>query len=94
MMPRFSLLFISTLLLSSCQGSFFKVLSSSYAKEYCSCYYVVGQSKEYCQAYSRQILPVSSYDINESDKKISAKGLGFASEAKFIDDRKGCEIIL
>lgn len=83
---------ILPLVLSGCNKSFFKVVSSSFAKEYCSCRFVVGQSKKYCHDYASQIVPVSSYSEDGQNKTIQAKALGFISKAIYKDSKRGCSL--
>ncbi|NUM42596.1 MAG: hypothetical protein HUU45_13300, partial [Leptospiraceae bacterium] len=51
--------------------NFPKILPSFHSKEYCSCYFVVKQSKEYCENYARQWIPISSYSLDENTKTIT-----------------------
>jgi len=90
---RFVLMLSALILLSGCNTRFFKVISSSYAKEYCSCRFVVGQTKKYCHQYALQIVPVSSHAESENNKSIEAKALGYSSRAIFKSARLGCVLI-
>ena len=87
-------LFISLfmlLVLSSCK--FPKVVSAFYAKEVCSCLFVVGQSEEYCHNYGKQIIPIWTKEIDKKNKKVKAWGLWESTQASFISLRHGCQIV-
>lgn len=87
------ILLLTPLFLFSCDVPFFKVVSSSFAKEFCSCLYVVKQTEAYCKAYAKQIIPVSKYSINQEKKSIEAWGLGYSTRVSFLGDKKGCQIL-
>ena len=100
-MKMVSILFLTLICLSSClrheaninKASFFKVVSSSYAKELCSCLFVVKQKKEYCRKYAKQIVPVGSENIDDTKKTVTATALGLTSTAIFHNKRLGCGLI-
>ncbi|MCF8058465.1 MAG: hypothetical protein K9K67_04160 [Bacteriovoracaceae bacterium] len=87
------ILFLILLFTSSCQRPFLKVVSSSFAKEFCSCHFVVGQSKDYCEKYAKQIIPVSKYQIDGEKKVITANGLGHSTSVLYRNTRLGCRIV-
>ncbi len=91
-MKRAPLFILSLILLSGCKVPFFKVVSNSFVKEMCSCLFVVGQDENYCKAYARQILPVSSYTIDQQTKKVLADGLGHSGSASYISNELGCRL--
>ena len=74
------------------KNSFFKVVSSSYAKELCSCLFVVGQSKEYCMNYARQIVPVRSFQVNDDQKSVIATAFNIQSKAQHRSSQLGCRL--
>ena len=78
-------------LLQGC-SPFFKVVSAHFAKEFCSCYFVVGQSRQYCENYAEEYIPTSGYEVIEEAREIVAFGLGFQSRAKFISKKYGCRL--
>ena len=86
------LLILFLLTLCGCNGNFFKVVSSSYVKEYCSCRFVVSQTQSYCHQYASQIVSVSSHTEDKKAKAIQAQALGFTSQAKFISPLLGCQL--
>jgi len=70
-----------------------KMIPAHFAKEFCSCYYVVGQTQEYCEDYANEYIPISGYEILESEKEIIARGLGQESLARFISQKFGCKLV-
>lgn len=92
-------LFLS-MIVTSCIGqnssvdehSFFRVISSSFAKEYCSCFFVENHKDAYCKSYASQVLPVSSYNINPVTKETSAIFMGITSRAVFVSKKLGCQL--
>ncbi|MCB1141301.1 MAG: hypothetical protein H7A24_01070 [Leptospiraceae bacterium] len=70
--------------------SFPEIISSWYAKEYCSCYYVLKRDKDFCHNLVKQWISISEFEINEKEKMISVTGLGRKNSAKFIDPNLGC----
>jgi len=85
------LLLLSLGALQGC-SPFFKVISAHFAKEFCSCLYVVGQSKEYCEEYAEEYIPTSGYEIHGDSKEIVAFGLGHRSVAQFVSTKYGCRL--
>ncbi|MEZ4744079.1 MAG: hypothetical protein R3B45_16795 [Bdellovibrionota bacterium] len=72
-------------------GSPFKLLPGYYAKEFCSCYFVVHQTKDYCMENSFSIkLPTLSFEINEEAKSIKVANLMRTSIAQWQSERFGC----
>ena len=83
---------ISPFVLTSCDVPFFRVVSSSYAKEFCSCYFVVQQTENYCKAYAKQIVPVSKYSIDSTNQTVLASGLGYETKVAYLGKKEGCKI--
>ncbi|PCJ19493.1 MAG: hypothetical protein COB02_07030 [Candidatus Cloacimonadota bacterium] len=71
---------------------FRRVIPSSFAMEFCSCYFVEKQSEKHCEWYSSQIIPVSKYHVDEDKKAIKAYGLHEEALAIFKSERFGCEL--
>lgn len=78
------------LFLSGCK--FPKVVSAFYAKEVCSCLFVVEQIENYCHEYGKQIIPIWTKEIDYKEKKVKAYGLWESTTAGFISKRAGCQI--
>lgn len=77
-------------LTSSCD--IIQAVSSSYAKEYCSCRFIEEQDDKYCADYAKQIVEVKKYWIDFDKKLVWARGLGKETLVQF-DQVKGCQII-
>lgn len=66
--------------------------SSVYAKEYCSCIYVVEHDATYCDDYVPTLFPVS-VNINSKDKTITSSVFGVENSARFVGERAGCGFV-
>lgn len=69
-----------------------KIISSYYAKEACTCLYVLQRSESQCHEMVRQYVPISSFQNDAASKKVHVRGLGQGSVATFIDVRHGCRL--
>jgi hypothetical protein len=69
------------------------ILSAYSAKEYCSCRYVSQNSADYCQAYIKQYLPLSSLSEDAGQRRVLASGLGRSNTAAWVGPRQGCRLI-
>jgi hypothetical protein len=78
------------LFLTGCK--FPKAVSAFYAKEVCSCLFVVGQDESYCHEYGKQIIPIWTKKIDLKEKTVEAFGLWESTSARFISKRSGCQI--
>ena len=83
---------LSLIMLSSCQPQVLDAVSTSFAKEYCSCLYVEKQDGLYCQKYAKQMLPVTSFSENKGEMEITVDALGKSATAKFMSKKLGCSI--
>ena len=72
--------------------NFPKIISSYYAKEACSCIYVLERDEAQCHEMVRQYVPISSFQNDRASRKISVRGLGRQSVASYIDERHGCRL--
>ena len=84
------ILILPLILLSSCD--FPKIIPSTFAKDYCSCRFVVGQSKDYCMMYAKQIVSPTSWSEDANKKEIVAKFLTKKTRVKFLNQKFGCQI--
>lgn len=73
--------------------SFPKIISAYYAKEACSCLYVLERSEAQCHEMVRQYLPISSFHNDTAARRITVTGLGRKSVAAVVDARRGCRLI-
>ena len=83
-----SLIFL--VLLTGCK--FPKVVSSYYAKEVCTCLFVIGQSDKYCQYFGKTIVPTWSTKIDKTEKIVKASSLFYSTTAKYLSPHEGCQI--
>jgi hypothetical protein len=58
------------------------VLPAFYAKEFCSCRYVMGQTDAYCRGYATQWLPISSFAHDEAAKRVTVRATGVTRSAR------------
>ena len=84
------LIILPLILLTGCE--FRKAISASYAKDFCSCYFVSKQNSQYCKVMAKQMIPVSSYKIGD-DQSVKASALGKKSVAIYRGKRLGCRLI-
>jgi hypothetical protein len=68
------------------------VLPAFYAKEFCSCRFVVGQSVNFCHDYASQWLPISQFYLSEPKRCITVTALGQTRSAGFVNQREGCRL--
>ncbi|PWU29542.1 amidase [Pseudomonas sp. RW407] len=73
--------------------SFPPIIGAYTAKEYCSCRYVMGNSAEYCQGYTRQYVPTSAFLDDAEHKRVTARGLGSTQTAAWFGPREGCRLL-
>jgi hypothetical protein len=71
---------------------FTSIISSYYAKEFCSCYFVTGESEAFCHDYTRQYIPISSFSLDKEKKTVTVTGLLRKSEAYYTGPRTGCAL--
>ncbi|PKJ67020.1 amidase, partial [Klebsiella sp. X1-16S-Nf21] len=68
------------------------IIGAYTAKEYCSCRYVMGNSADYCRAYTQQYVPTSGFFDDEARKRVTARGLGSTQTAAWLSAREGCQL--
>jgi hypothetical protein len=68
------------------------VLPAFYAKEFCSCRYVMGQSLDYCHSYARQYLPISTFALDEAAKRVTVRATFVTRSARWLGPRDGCRL--
>ncbi|WP_207886046.1 amidase [Pseudomonas sp. 30_B] len=69
------------------------IIGAYTAKEYCSCRYVMGNSADYCRAYTKQYVPTSAFLDDEAHKRVTARGLGSTQTAAWLGAREGCRLM-
>ena len=89
---NYKIIFLLCITLSSCQKDFLKVVSSSFAKEYCSCLYVEKLDSQSCEEYAAQSLKVDQYHHDQEKKLIVATGFGYTSSSYYQNEKLGCSL--
>ncbi len=69
------------------------IVSRWYAKEFCSCIYVLERDEQFCHERVRQWIPIQDVQIDHLNKKIAAKGFWIWSKAQFEGPRYGCRLV-
>lgn len=72
--------------------NFPKIISAYYAKEACSCLYVLTRDEPQCHEMVRQYVPISSFENDRAGRRVVVRGLGRRSVATFVDERHGCKL--
>lgn len=77
--------------------AFPSIVPAFFAKEYCSCRFVVGQDDAFCREVAHQVLEIQSLTVDETTKTVEVVGprilLGRQSRAQWIDERRGCRLV-
>jgi hypothetical protein len=68
------------------------ILPAFYAKEFCSCRFVVGQSVPFCHDYASQWLPTNGFYLSEPKRCVTVTALGQTRSAGFLNRREGCRL--
>ena len=68
------------------------ILPAFYAKEFCSCRFVVGQSVPFCHDYATQWLPISDFRLDEQQRCVMVTALLQTRSAGFVNRREGCRL--
>ena len=68
------------------------ILPAFYAKEFCSCRFVVGQSVPFCHDYASQWLPITRFYLSEPQRCVTVTALGQTRSAGFLSRREGCRL--
>ncbi|MFU2714496.1 amidase [Pseudomonas aeruginosa] len=74
-------------------AAFPAIIGAYTAKEYCSCRYVMGNSADYCRAYTQQYVPISDFFDDEARRRVTARGLGSTQTAAWLGPREGCRLM-
>ena len=69
------------------------IISAYTAKEYCSCCYVMDNPADYCLAYVKQYVPISSFVDDAATKQVQVSGLGRRNSAAWLSSRQGCQLL-
>jgi hypothetical protein len=66
------------------------LMSTMRAKEFCSCYFMLGKGKQYCLDSVKKGYPLFDFNIQETDKSVVFKNYFASARAKVEDMRYGC----
>jgi hypothetical protein len=67
-----------------------EILANLYAKELCTCRYVVGLGSERCLAERKMLMRPSRVDWNDGDQSLRVRVLWATSSARRVSERFGC----
>lgn len=68
-----------------------EILANLYAKELCTCRFIVGQSLERCYENHSNITLPSSLEWDEAGRKVRVRVFWASAEARVVSERLGCE---
>lgn len=68
------------------------LLSTMRAKEFCSCYFMLGKGKEYCLNAVKKGYPLFEVNINEENKIVTFINPLMKVSAQVVEDRYGCSL--
>jgi len=68
------------------------MLASMRAKEFCSCYYMLGKGKDYCLDSVLKGYPQFEFTLIESSKKVIFKNPIARASAQVLSERLGCTL--
>jgi len=70
-------------------------VTSMYAKEYCTCRFVLPQTHEYCILRVKRLYSLFDVklEVDESSKTVHSKFLFYSSKSFFKDERRGCGLL-
>ncbi len=66
------------------------VLAAYHSHLYCSCFYVMKQSDEVCEDWSRQYLPIQGFSNDLSNQSVTSRAFGISTKARFVNEKEGC----
>ncbi len=72
--------------------AFPSIISAYYAKELCSCLWVVGLPEPDCHDWVTQYIPIKEARVNEASQRVTILGLGRVSQARYVGSREGCTL--
>lgn len=71
---------------------FSHIISSYYAKEMCTCVFVIEQKEETCHNIVRQYVPISEVVIDREQRAVTTTGLFQSNRAHFVSAQLGCTL--
>jgi len=73
--------------------NFPQIISSYYSKQFCSCYFVMKQGEDRCHEWTRQWVPIQSFELDRENKQVRVRGLFRTSTASYAGGRQGCFLV-
>ncbi len=70
-----------------------KLMTSMRAKEFCSCYFLLGNKKEYCITKVKKGYPLFDFKIDDQDKSVVFSNPIASTKAKVFSPRLGCKLL-
>lgn len=67
-----------------------EILANLYAKELCTCRFVIGQSLERCYENHANIMKPTTLEIDEAAKTVHVRVLWAVADARVVSERFGC----
>lgn len=71
-------------------NAFPSIISSWYAKEFCSCHFVVERDEDFCHNIARQWVAIDDFELIAEAKTVTVTGLGRTNTARYQSERYGC----
>lgn len=68
------------------------LMATMRAKEFCSCYFILKQEKDYCIDSVKKGYPLFDYKIDEDKKRVTFKNPIASASAFVIEMKYGCSI--
>jgi len=72
--------------------NFTAIISSYYAKEMCTCVFVIEQTEPVCHNIVRQYVPVQEVTIDQEKKRVTVTGLFRTNSASYQGPQYGCTL--
>jgi len=70
-----------------------KLMTSMRAKEFCSCYFLLGNKKEYCINKVKKGYPLFDFKVDDQDKSIVFSNPFASTKSKVFSRRLGCKLL-
>ena len=81
------IILLSLLILQSCEFRY--VVAANFAKEYCSCIFVVERGEDSCYEQSKQFV-TPNFSVLKDNKEVEASFLWAKTSARYLGKKYGC----
>jgi hypothetical protein len=68
------------------------ILPAFYAKEHCSCLFVLERDDAFCRNYARQFIAIDELEVDRAAKRVRVEGTWRRASARFYGRRAGCRL--